>query len=261
MEKDSLGDRMKGYEIAARSVLPSRMPVIVRVDGKAFHTYTKGCKKPFDTNLQGVMNDTAIALCERIQGAQFAYVQSDEISILVHGYKKFRSMTWFDNQVQKMASVSAAIASATFTSLSWKIWEPDAYEGEPRVLDIRPATFDSRVFVVPEADVCNYFLWRQQDTIRNSVQSVARSVFSHKECEGKTCAQLQEMLARAGQNWLSFPDTDRLGRIILKREYDIVPEGETEAVVRSHWITDYEMTPVFGVQRDFVNNFLKVEEE
>lgn len=92
---------MKGYEVASRTTLPGRLPVIIRVDGKAFHTYTRGCKRPFDDRLSDVMVSTATKLCDEIQGAQLAYTQSDEISVLVHGYKKFKSQTWFDNQVQK----------------------------------------------------------------------------------------------------------------------------------------------------------------
>lgn len=99
MTSDSLGDRMKGYEQAARVRLPMRMPVILRIDGRAFHTYTRDCDKPFDTKLMAAMDDVALRLCEEVQGAQIAYVQSDEISILVHNYKRLQSQAWFDNQV------------------------------------------------------------------------------------------------------------------------------------------------------------------
>lgn len=141
--EDSLGDRMKGYEEAARRYLPRRLPVIIRVDGRAFHTVTRGCAKPFDNILMNTMNVVALELCDDIQGAQMAFVQSDEISILVHGYKKLNTSPWFDNCAAKMESISAAIASSYFTHHSGK-----------------PAQFDSRAFVLPEADVCNYFIWR-----------------------------------------------------------------------------------------------------
>ena len=107
--KDSLGDRMKNYERDSSSKLTDRLPVIMRLDGKAFHTYTRSCDKPFDNKLIDAMNQTAISLCKEIQGAQIAYVQSDEVSILIHGYKKHNSSPWFDNKVQKMVSVGAAI--------------------------------------------------------------------------------------------------------------------------------------------------------
>ena len=141
MSTEKLGDRMKAYEEASRTVLPGRLPIIIRLDGKAFHTYTKKLAS-FNENLSDVMVETAIAVCKEIQGAQFAYTQSDEISILVHGYKRFTSMPWFDNQVQKMVSVAAGLASATFTAHSWKIWDTS----DDTDLKIRPAVFDARAF-------------------------------------------------------------------------------------------------------------------
>src|SRR5690242_15510466 len=111
--EDSLAGRMKGYESAFKIVLPNRLPVIIRVDGKAFHTYTKGCKQPFDATFMEAMNEAALELCREVQGTQLAYVQSDEISLLVNSYKRLKTSAWFDNQVQKMVSVAAAIASAT----------------------------------------------------------------------------------------------------------------------------------------------------
>src|SRR5687767_7520825 len=107
MSKDSLGDRMKTFEDSFRNYLPIRMPVIMRIDGKAFHSYTKGCKKPFDENLIDVMNETAMYLCKNIQGTQLAYVQSDEISLLLNNYQTIDTQSWFENNIQKMVSVSA----------------------------------------------------------------------------------------------------------------------------------------------------------
>src|SRR5678816_495992 len=147
---DSLGDRMKKfYEGVFSTSLPMRMPVIIRVDGKAFHKYTKNLTKPFDPLFELLMDKVGIKLCEEISGAQIAYIQSDEISILVHTYKRLNSEAWFANKIQKMASVSAGIASAQLTKLSTYIFD-----------EIRTAVFDSRVFVLPEAEVNNYFIWR-----------------------------------------------------------------------------------------------------
>lgn len=112
-ENSSLGDRMKAYEAAHRIVLPRRMPVIIRVDGKGFHRWTRHCARPFDSNLIEVMNIAAVELCEEVQGTRLAYVQSDEISLLVHGYETHESQPWFDNQLQKIVSVAAAIAKTT----------------------------------------------------------------------------------------------------------------------------------------------------
>lgn len=273
-DKTSLGDRIKKYETASKQVLPQRMPVILRVDGKAFHTYTKGLKKvpgmPCDANLEEVMNITAIKLCEEIQGAQMAYVQSDEISILIHGYKKLTSQGWFDNKLMKMVSVSAAIASATFTMESWRIWSPlpKKVPAHPtpefycqQMLGLKPAYFDSRAFVLPESDVCNYFIWRQQDATRNSVQMLARSLYSHKECNNKNGSQLQEMTFQKGRNWNDEPTSFKRGRCIVKMLEDIrvpVPPVGT-FVARSRWAVDAEI-PIFTSDREYVDKFLVTEE-
>ena len=259
---DSLGDRMKGYEVAARTVLPRRMPVIIRCDGKAFHTYTAACKRPFDERLSGVMVHTAKELCKQIQGAQLAYTQSDEISILVHGYKKFASESWFDNQTQKMASVAAGIASATFTAHSWRIWRdvPTPIETDLNAIErIKPAVFDARVFIVPESDVCNYFLWRQQDATRNSVQMLARSLYSHKQCDRKNGSELQEMCFQKGVNWNDLEVRWKRG-ICIRRMPDLVPFGDGTATERSSWEPDFNI-PVFSAERDYINRLLALEEQ
>lgn len=241
--QDSLGDRMKGYEDACRSVLPGRFPAILRIDGKAFHTYTKGCARPFSEPLIDAMNATAIALCSEIQGAQIAYVQSDEISILVHNYKSHDSQPWFRNAIQKMVSVSAGVASAKMTVESIGVF------GKMKL-----ATFDSRVFIVPESDVCNYFLWRQQDASRNSVQMVARTMFSDKECHRKSNSMLQEMMWGKGVNWNDLPTHHKRGRCISKTKF------ERAGGVRSKWVVDNEI-PVFSQDRNYIEKFLQVELE
>lgn len=239
MDKTSLGDRMKKYEKAFKYALPPRMPVIIRVDGRAFHTLTRGLETPFDNDFIFVMNDVAEALCEEIQGAQMAYVQSDEISILVHSYKRHESQGWFGNEIQKMVSVSAAVASAVFTANSERIWD------RPRI-----AQFDSRVFVLPEAEVCNYFIWRQQDFERNSVQMLARSIYSHKECDQKNNAELQEMCWQKGHNWNNQPTEFKRGRCVYR-----FSTGN-----RYHWGLDTEI-PQFKMDRDYIEQHLALEEE
>jgi len=255
-QKDSLGDRMKSYEAVVDYTLPPRLPVILRVDGKAFHSYTRGLKRPWDPSLVEVMNTTAIKLCEDIQGAQIAYVQSDEISILVHGYKTFNSQPYFNGRVQKTCSVVASIAAATFTSWSWTLFDKESVPNKASL--IRPAYFDCRAFVLPEADVCNYFLWRQQDAVRNSVQSLARSLYSHKECNNKNGSELQEMCFQKGQNWNDLPVQQKRGRCVLRETYPV--EGSTGVVLRSRWTVD-ENIPTFSQDRDYINRFLALEEE
>ncbi len=230
-DKTTLGDRMKAYEEASRNIFSNRIPVIIRVDGKGFHNYTRGLA-PFDPNLINAMNKTAIALCEHIQGAQIAYVQSDEISILVHGYKTLESQPWFGNQQQKMVSISASLAAVTMT-----VESPNVFGGK-----IKPALFDSRAFLVPENDVVNYFLWRQQDWLRNSKQMLARSLFSHKELHKKNSKELVEMCEKKGVKWDGLPISHQRGRCIMKGE--------------KGWSVDNDI-PVFSTDRNYIESHLK----
>ncbi len=238
MSNDNLGDRIKGYEDVSRAKMTERLPVILRCDGKAFHTYTKGLKRPFDDKLVEVMNDTAEYLCKNIMNAKLAYVQSDEISILLTNYNDLNSQSWYDNNIQKMVSVAAGMASAIFTSLSPKIF------GVAKM-----AVFDCRAFVLPKEEVNNAFLWRQQDCTRNSVQMVARSMYSHKELHKMGNSQLQDMIFKKGTNWNDLPISQRRGRCIVKEAYT------KDGAVRSKWIVDNEI-PIFSQDKNYVERFV-----
>ena len=218
--KDVIGDRMKSYyESRTKYFLPRRAYTIIRVDGKAFHTYTKGLKEPFDDDLIEDMDKTACNLCKGIQGAKFAFVQSDEISILLTDFDQLTTDAWFDNNVQKMASVSASIATAAFNRFRIE-----------RGITSKFAEFDSRVFQIPsKIEVENYCIWRQQDTVRNSISCVAQSLYSHKELHGKNTNELQEMIFQKGINWNDYAPKFKRGRLIVKEEY------EKDGGVRTRW--------------------------
>lgn len=241
MRGDSLGDRMKGYERAAKVVLPRRMPVILRVDGKAFHTVTRGCDKPFDWDLMAKMDRVAVELCEEAQGAVFAFVQSDEVSVLLHNYKRIQSEAWFDNEVQKLVSVSASIAAGVF-SRAW----------------VTEVAFDARVFVLPEAEVANYFIWRQQDATRNSIQMATRAVYSHKQVDGLNTSEMQELLHAKGINWNDYKPGEKRGRAVVRDAYEVdAPGGGT--VTRHAWrVVD---PPIFTQDRRFIEQHLATDPE
>lgn len=260
--KDSLGDRMKSYEDSYRFSLPVRLPVIVRVDGKAFHTYTKTCKRPVDPGLVECMNLTAMELCKTMQGCQLAYVQSDEISLLLTNFQTVDTQSWFENNLQKMVSVAASIAGVTFTINSHRIWGfRGADVGDPGYTDpiTKPAYFDARAFVLPKEEVCNYFLWRQLDATRNSVQMLARSIYSHRQLEGKNNSQLQEMIYNAGTNWDKCSIPQKRGRCIIKTKTEkeaLNPKTkEMVKALRSEWIVDNEI-PIFSQDRRYIDKFL-----
>lgn len=247
--KDSLGDRMKGYENESRKHLNGKVPVIIRLDGRSFHNVVKGCKKPYDQNLIDVMNDTAKYLCENIAGAKLAYVQSDEISILVY-YQNEKSQPWFEYNINKIVSISAAMASAKFSIESYRIF------GKQKLV-----TFDSRAFNVPVSDVGNAFLWRQQDCVRNSAQMVARSLYSHKECNNKNCTELKQMCAEKGVIWEELPLEQQRGRCIVRNNFErtVVNEKTQEktVVVRHNWVVDNNI-PIFTFDCDYIKKYVTI---
>ncbi len=201
MSKDNLGDRMKeNYENRYRIKLSRRMPVIIRLDGKAFHTITRSCIKPFDKVFNDAMVLTGSYLMNEIQGAKCAYIQSDEISLLLTDFDKLTTDAWFDYNLQKMTSVSAGLASVQFSQ------SLDYFKGI--------AVFDSRAFNIPKEEVVNYFIWRQKDWVRNSIQMLAQSHFSHKELQKKSQADMHEMLHNKKVNWTELEDKWKNGTFL-----------------------------------------------
>lgn len=223
-KNDPIMQRMKeNYEVRSRTYLTRRTPVIIRLDGKAFHTYTRGLEKPFDEGLIEDMAETAKFLCEEIQGAKCAYVQPDEISILITDYDKLNSEAWFDYQVQKMTSVSASIASAKFNQLRGLRFLIEKAKGlanrDGGLRSLPLAFFDSRVFNIPKEEVSNYFLARQRDAVKNSVSMLAQSLYSHKELHKKTSSEKQDMCFQKGHNWNDLHYTKKRGSWIVKNTY------------------------------------------
>jgi len=260
--RDELGDRMKkNYENRTRILLPRRTYTIIRVDGKAFHTYTKGLLRPFDGGMVADMDSTAEYLCKNIQGAKCGFVQSDEISVVMTDFDKLDTDAWFDGNIQKIVSVAASLATSKFNQLR-TMRELEEYEDGRRFktdylnqadLKSNPfklAEFDARVFTIPSlTEVCNYFIWRQQDTVRNSISSVAQSLYSSKELHGKNMSEQQEMIFQKGVNWNDFDVTLKNGRFVYRQSY-VTPEK----VTRSKWIT--VGSPTFTQDQDFLLNHI-----
>lgn len=237
---------MKRYEAVSSHQLPDRLPVIIRVDGKAFHTYTAELNNN-DENLVNAMWLATIELCENIQGARLAYVQSDEISVLVNPWTSNDSSAWFDNNLQKIVSVAASIASATLTARSYDVFKR-----------IKPAFFDARAFVLPKEEVVNYFIWRQQDAIRNSVQNLMRAHFSHKETQGKSRDVMKVELLKKGVNWDELPIHTQRGACAIRT---MVPSKNEHVVShRTQWVI-HSTPPVFTQDREYVERRLVNHDE
>ena len=239
MDKTALGDRMKNYEATSKTKLLCRTPVIIRVDGKAFHTWTRRLVTtggdPFNYPMHEMMVMTSMFLMDNIQNAVLAYTQSDEISILMNDWKKLNTDQWFGNNVQKMASVSASAATAAFNYRAGK---------QGYINNISDsALFDSRVYNMPKEEVVNYFLWRQQDASRNSVSMLGRHYFSQKQMNGKSVSEVQDMLMKFEDvNW---NDLD----VWKKRGTCVDVDGADEHI------------PIFSQDRQYIEKLLKAEEE
>ena len=230
-DNSALGDRMKAYEHVTRQALPRRTYSLLRVDGRAFHSLLRHSQKPFDYGFMGTMDRVAGALCREIAGAVFAYSQSDEISVLLTDFGSVHTEPWFGGVAQKMASIAASVATATFNAQ-----QPGT-----------TATFDARVFTVPSAvEAANYFIWRQRDAVRNSVSMAAQAHFSHKSLHGLNGNEMQERLWREkGVNWNDYPDGAKRGRVcqrVTAPEEVTYTDKRTQAehtieAIRSRWIS------------------------
>ena len=255
MSFDNLGDRMKDYENVPRISLTKKMPVIIRLDGKAFHSFTRGMKRPFDEVLIETMQKTAQFLCENVMNCKLAYTQSDEISLLLIDYEKNESQQWFQNSLQKMVSVAASMATLAFNeAFSDRVVNMvmNAEDFNPYFDKQGRAMFDARAFTLPKEEVCNYFIWRQQDASRNSVQMVAQSLFSHNQLHGKNTGELQDMMfTEHGVSWNNYPTHQKRGACIVKEQYD------KDGAMRSRWVADLEI-PIFTQNRNYIDKYVFV---
>lgn len=282
---DDLGLRMKTfYEEISKTKLMRRCPVAIRIDGKAFHTFTRKFQKPFDEILIESMQKTMKYLCENIQGCVFGYTQSDEITLVLVDYKKLTSAAWFDYEVQKVCSIAASMATMAFNR-NFRDTIDLVYDQEFRDLglnkepdksqkddynkkfeeleekyekyysQIDKAMFDARCFNIPKEEVANLIYWRQLDATRNSIQMVGQANFSHKELQNKSCNQIQDMLmVQKNINWNNFPTYQKRGSCCIKEEKMI------EDQMRSSWIIDTEI-PIFkGIDRDYVEKRILIGE-
>lgn len=281
---DDLGTRMKEfYEQIPKSKLMRRTPVAIRIDGKAFHTFTRGFQKPFDDILIKSMQETMKYLCENIQGCVCGYTQSDEITLILIDYKKLTSSAWFDYEVQKMCSVAASMATMAFNKffaenvkekyehrydIKGKCSMPyDLYSTYLKAID-KGAMFDARCFNIPKEEVTNLIYWRQLDAIRNSIQMVGQANFSHQELQNKSCNDIQDMLmTQKGINWNDLPTYQKRGTCVVRNKIVIDSDGITgTAMLRdttkseNEWIIEKDMPILKGEDRKYVDNLIYVGE-
>ena len=270
MGHDELGQRMKEfYETIPKTRLMRRTPVAIRIDGKAFHTFTRGFKRPFDDILIKSMQETTKYLCESIQGCVLGYTQSDEITLILVDYQTFDTDAWFNYEIQKICSVAASMATMAFNKyFSDNVYEyyshfyngtgfNGAYWERLRAARNR-AMFDARCFNIPREEVTNLIYWRQLDATRNSIQMVGQAHFSHNELHGKSCNDIQDMLMlQKGINWNDLPIYQKRGTCVV-RESEVEPDENGD--FRKHWKIDTKI-PIFkGEEREYIEELIYFEE-
>lgn len=296
--RDELGTRLKtSYEEVPKIRLYKRTPVAIRIDGKAFHTFTRGFKKPFDEILIKSMQDTMLYLCENIQGCVLGYTQSDEITLILQDYKTLTTDAWFDYEVQKICSISASMATMAFNKafgshlaefLITDETKTAIMKGLPKMpllidgyysltdsekdyaqtlinANNKGAMFDARCFNIPKEEVTNLLYWRQLDAARNSVQMVGQAYFSHKELQNKSCSNIQDMLMeKYNINWNDFPTTQKRGSCCVKNITICEPYGNkmlTNEVPEGRWFIDNEIPQFKGEGREYIERLINFEEE
>lgn len=205
---DSLGDRMKMYEgmEADRRLMPL-LPALARIDGRSFHSFTRGMNRPFDARFSAAMVATTLHLV-RETGACMGYTQSDEITLAWHS-TSIQSQIWFDGRVAKMTSQLAAQATLAFYRCCLGTM-PEFAQRFP--------TFDARVWSVPNrTEGANAFLWREWDATKNSISMAASALYSHKALHGKNGRDKHDMLRAKGVNWNDYPALFKRGLYVQRR--------------------------------------------
>ena len=294
---DDLGCRMKTfYEQVPKTKLMRRCPVVIRCDGRSFHTFCRKFQKPFDEVLIKTMQETMKYLCENIQGCVLGYTQSDEITLILVDYKKLTSSAFFDYEVQKICSIVASMATMAFNKFFKE--NIDVYclnnitdfvvlhgetdrlsDKEKNILNNimiyeeayrKGAMFDARCFNIPKEEVTNLVYWRQLDASRNSIQMVGQANFSHKELQNKSCNDIQDMLmTQKGINWNDLPTYQKRGSCCVKNKI-IIDNNDGVTVTaqlrntskpENEWIIDKQI-PIFkGEGRDYIDRLIYVGED
>lgn len=263
---NSLGTRMKeNYENRSKTYLTRRVPVCIRLDGRCFHSYTKGFKRPYDEIFHTAMNQTTKYLCENIQGCKLGYTQSDEITLLLTDYDTVATDAWFDYGVQKVCSVAASMATMAFNKFfteavnaSYSYFTSE--DGVDEIEDIKAfdelysnyfkkiglAMFDARCFNIPEDEVTNCLIFRQKDATRNAIQMLGQAHFGRGELKGKSNNEVQDMLMlQKGINFNDMPIEFKRGVCCIKIDAEV---GNT---TRKRWCIDTNI-PIFTQDREYI---------
>ena len=270
----SLGDRMKKYEDVSRFYLTPKQPAIVRVDGRAFHTYTKQkwCKKPYSDILIRAFQRTTLKVCEETMNVCFAFHQSDEVSFLLKDYERKEQQQLFGGNIQKIATTFASKFTAHFNQIMIDELRPDYNDEYPAL-----GEFDARVFTAPLHEATNYFIWRQQDWIKNSITQYSMSFFSDKQLHNKNSDEKKKMIIEKGEKaWDDLENHLKYGTFFRKEKVELklneVSEDQRkyinktelveipEYVVRNRWMCDFN-SPILLNNKEYLEKIVYYIEE
>lgn len=246
---DQLGSRMKGYESRNQYYLQKRIPVVIRVDGRAFHTFTKHLNRPFDNIFMNSMIQTMETMAGDIQNCIFAYQQSDEITFILKDYAQLNTAAWFEYRTDKLCSISASMATFYFNKFFREnaermIWTNpnDEYSTILTRAINSPAMFDARCFNIPREEVVNLIYWRQLDAVRNSIQACGQAHFSHKQLMNKSCKDIKEMLEEIDCSWEKLPIFKQRGTCCTRDD--------------RQWVTNYSMPLLVKEGREYLEELI-----
>ena len=278
MDNSDLAKRMKTYEQVPKNILMRRTPVAIRIDGKAFHTFTRGFQKPFDEVLMKTMQQTTQYLCQNIQGCVLGYTQSDEITLILVDYQTLTTEAWFDYRVEKLCSIAASMATMAFNKIFKenvetfeinnirviKYMEDEKKNKTINLIDTyykaieKGAMFDARCFNIPKEEVTNLIYWRQLDASRNSVQMIGQAYFSQEELQNKSCNDIQDMLmTQKGINWNDFPTVYKRGTAVIK-DGSLYTGSSLEDGWHEGWKIDTEMPILKGEGREYIDKLIYI---
>ena len=264
--KNTLGERIKGYESVYKNTLPIRTPTLIRCDGRAFKNFTKGFKRPFSTLLRHCMIEAAKHMCRNIPNTEIAYTQSDEITLLLVE-KGENTQSWYSKRLNKLLSVSASICTNGFNKALYNAFTNKSYINpftdqtiklEDNILNhiytkVFQAEFDCTAFSLPEFEVNNAFIFRQRDAVRNSINQIAHCYFSPKELNKVHSQEIIEKLKNERNVlWEDVPKYFQRGVCIIKENFTIEDKPN---VIRTRWNVDLNI-PIFEEDRDYINKHL-----
>ena len=210
MKKDDFGDRMKSLERreTEQTFMPL-LPIVVRLDGRSFHSYTSGFDRPIDSDFRKAMVETTKVLVEETN-ATIGYTQSDEITLVLYS-SNLKSQIWFNGEKFKIVSCLASLCSVTFYKFMSQFKAGN--------LPGKVPTFDCRAYNVPnKIEAANGVLWRELDCTKNAISMASRCYYSHAELNDKSGSEKQEMLFAKGVNFNDYPAYFKRGTFVQRKK-------------------------------------------